>query len=130
MNVQKIKHISCIFQSREGKNKLKLLKSICKEVLFFGVAQVYRSWFYMVRNMYRRWYVNHLLAKYGTVLARDSTLKTEASILMNEILTSSPNAVLFNKLYLKTIGREFWYQSRAQSLNLSLGALVLPHVNF
>ena len=43
MNVQKIKHISSIFQSREGKNKLKLLKSIFKEVLFFGVAQVYRS---------------------------------------------------------------------------------------
>ena len=117
MNVQKSKHISSIFQSREGKNKLKLLKSIYKEVLFFGVAQVYRSWFYMVRNMYRRWYVNYLLAKYGTVLARDSTL-------------TSPNAVLFNKLYLKTIGREFWYQSRAQSLNLSLGALVLPDVNF
>lgn len=130
MNVQKIKHISSIFQSSEGKNKLKLLKSICQEVLFFGVAQVYRSWFYMVRNMYRRWYVNYLLAKYGTVLARDSTLTTEASILMNEILTSSPNAVLFNKLYLKTIGREFWHQSRAQSLNLSLGALVLPNVNF
>lgn len=117
MNVQKSKHISSIFQSREGKNKLKLLKSIYKEVLFFAVAQVYRSWFYMVRNMYRRWYVNYLLAKYGTVLARDSTL-------------TSPNAVLFNKLYLKTIGREFWYQSRAQSLNLSLGALVLPDGNF
>lgn len=117
MNVQKSKHISSIFQSREGKNKLKLLKSIYKEVLFFGVAQVYRSWFYMVRNMYRRWYVNYLLAKYGTVLARDSTL-------------TSPNAVLFNKLYLKTIRREFWYQSRAQSLNLSLGALVLPDGNF
>ena len=117
MNVQKSKHISSIFQSREGKNKLKLLKSIYKEVLFFAVAQVYRSWFYMVRNMYRRWYVNYLLAKYGTVLARDSTL-------------TSPNAVLFNKLYLKTIEREFWYQSRAQSLNLSLGALVLPDVNF
>ena len=43
MNVQKIKHISSIFQSREGKNKLKLLKSICKEVLFFGVAQDYIS---------------------------------------------------------------------------------------
>ena len=74
MNVQKIKHISSIFQSREGKNKLTILKSICKEVLFFGVAQVCRSWFYMVRNMYRRWYVNYLLAKYGTVLAGDSTL--------------------------------------------------------
>ena len=74
MNVQKIKHISSIFQSREGKNKLTLLKSICKEVLFFGVAQVCRSWFYMVRNMYRRWYVNYLLATYGTVLAGDSTL--------------------------------------------------------
>ena len=43
MNVQKSKHISSIFQSREGKNTLKLLKSIYKEVLFFGVAQVYRS---------------------------------------------------------------------------------------
>ena len=61
----------------------------------------------MVRNMYRRWYVNYLLAKYGTVLAGDSTLTTEASILMNEILTSRPNAVLLNKLYLKSIGREF-----------------------
>ena len=130
MNVQKIKQISSIFQSREGKNKLKLLKSICKEVLFFGVAQVCRSWFYMVRNMYRRWYVNYLLAKYGTVLAGDSTLTTEASILMNEILTSRPNAVLLNKLYLKSIGREFWSQSRAQSLNLSLATLVLPDVNF
>ena len=43
MNVQKSKHISSIFQAREGKNKLKLLKSIYKEVLFFAVAQVYRS---------------------------------------------------------------------------------------
>ena len=61
----------------------------------------------MVTNMYRRWYVNYLLAKYGTVLAEESTLTTEASILMNEILTSSPNVVLFNKLYLKTTEREF-----------------------